>query len=179
MQILLIIPRHHCVHLKSSYASRLQTCSLVHFYIHQNKKSPRHLNAPNHRREKRDQMRFSGMETSVREIPLRSRRMGDLSFFACAQLHVLLSPNRGICSCFVIPHLSQLCNASSSPCQPIASKMETTGKYRAGVYYFLTYLVIFNVYAAFSVWITIACKAYCLHCMILRNIVHRFVIIMP
>lgn len=100
-------------------------------------------------------------------------------FFAWAQLHVLPSPNQGICSCFVIPHLSQLCNASSSPCQPIAIRMEMTGKYKADGLGFVIFSSIFNICAAFSIQIIIYCKAYCLHCVTFRNAVHWFVIIIP
>jgi len=92
-------------------------------------------------------MHFSGMETSVREIPPKSLRTGDLSFFpAGAQPRVLLSPNRGICSCFVIPHLSQLRSASSSPRQPIASRTETAGKCKADGLGFVIFSCIWSFF---------------------------------
>lgn len=82
---------------------------------------------------------------------------------ACAQLHVLPSPDQGICSCFVIPHLSQLCNASSSPCQPIAIKMETAGKHKADRLRFLVFSYIWSFFSICAVFLVliIYCKACC------------------
>lgn len=69
---------------------------------------------------------------------------------ACAQLHVLPSPDQGICSCFVIPHLSQLCNASSSPCQPIAI---TAGKQQANTRQTGSDFLFSHIFGPFSVYV--------------------------
>lgn len=83
--------------------------------------------------------------------------------FACAQLHVLPSPDQGMCSCFVIPHLSQLCNASSSPCQPIAIKMETAGKCKADRLRLIVFSYICSFFSICTIFLhlMIYCKACC------------------
>lgn len=83
--------------------------------------------------------------------------------FACAQLHVLPSPDQGICSCFVIPHLSQLCNASSSLCQPIAIKMGTAGKYKADRLRFIVFSYMCSFFSICPIFLCliIYCESCC------------------
>lgn len=144
-----------------------------------NKKTLQHLYPANHRWEQRAQRHFSGMETSVREIRLKSCRTGDLSLLPVLSCMCCRALTKGRVLLF--------CNSPSKPivqCQqrPLPANRNENGISRqmqgrqAQIYCFLIHLLLFQ-YMCCVFTSDYLLQGLLWHCVTCRNTVHQLVMV--